>query len=39
MAQQAAGMQIDEKDFMKEVLHFGVFEVVYEWARQMVNVF
>eukprot|EP01105_Mastigella_eilhardi_P015871 TRINITY_DN3632_c0_g1_i2.p1 TRINITY_DN3632_c0_g1~~TRINITY_DN3632_c0_g1_i2.p1 ORF type:complete len:879 (-),score=193.80 TRINITY_DN3632_c0_g1_i2:52-2688(-) len=33
-AQQKCGMQIDERDYVKSALHFGVFEVVYEWARQ-----
>ncbi|KAH3760431.1 antiviral helicase [Pelomyxa schiedti] len=33
--QTRCGMDLTEKDYMKEVLHFGVYEVVYEWARQL----
>ena len=33
--QRTAGLDIDDHDYVKEVLNFGLMEVVYEWARGM----
>ena len=35
--QRTAGLDIDDHEYVKEVLNFGLMEVVREWARHVVR--